>query len=116
VQQDEATDAPARSDISPNEPASHNTIEELAKLRAENSGLRDQLAEAKENAQFLREEIISSRGQRGDVVKIAEQMLGTLETIAVGGRLDRPHRQGSQPDQSTDAVRYAPQNSGANDV
>ena len=72
---------------------------ELAELRAEVSGLTKQLEQAQEMNQFLREEIVSSRGQRGDVVKIAEQMLGTLETIAVGGRLDRPQT-------NADPVRY----------
>ena len=116
VQSDESNDAPARSDVAVNETAPLQAIEELAKLRAENGGLREQLTEAKENAKFLRDEIISARGQRGDVVKIAEQMLGTLETIAVGGRLERPQRQGSQPDQNVDPVRYSPTPSAVHDV
>ena len=64
--------------------------EELAALCAEYAGLKEQLVQTKENEQFLREQIVSARGQRGDLVKIAEQMLGTLETMAVGGRLERP--------------------------
>ncbi|MFC6583694.1 hypothetical protein [Sulfitobacter aestuariivivens] len=83
-----------------------NVGEELAKLTAENLGLREQLTEAKENNQFLREEIVSARGQRGDVVTIAERMLGTLETIAIGGRLERPRGQGSAADQSPQSVRF----------
>jgi hypothetical protein len=84
---------------------------ELASLRAENTGLKEQLAEAKDNAKFLREEIVSARGQRGDVVKIAEQMLGTLETMAVGGRLKRTSEQGSGEETAAssgapEAVRY----------
>lgn len=116
IQVDEASDAPARSDVAVNEPAPLQSIEELAKLRAENGGLREQLAEARENAKFLRDEIISARGQRGDVVKIAEQMLGTLETIAVGGRLERPQRQGSPPDQTVDPVSYTPTTSAVHHV
>lgn len=114
---DKADDAAARSDAPVTGVAAplHDT-EELAKLRAENAGLRDQLGEAKENAQFLREEIVSARGQRDDVVKIAEQMLGTLETIAVGGRLERPQRQGSQPDQTANPARFEPQNPAVHDV
>lgn len=93
-----------------------HTGEELASLRAENAGLKEQLSEAKDNAKFLREEIVSSRGQRGDVVKIAEQMLGTLETIAVGGRLERPRRQGSDPAQTSAPVRSDAQNPAVHDV
>jgi len=70
---------------------------EVAELRAEVSGLAKQLEQAQEMNQFLREEIVSSRGQRGDVVKIAEQMLGTLETIAIGGRLERTKQPSSAP-------------------
>ena len=70
---------------------------EVAELRAEVAGLTKQLEQAQEMNQFLREEIVSSRGQRGDVVKIAEQMLGTLETIAIGGRLERPKQQQDDP-------------------
>lgn len=66
---DETKVATARSNVKVNEPAPLQVVEELAKLRAENGGLREQLSEAKENAKFLRDEIISARGQRGDVVK-----------------------------------------------
>jgi hypothetical protein len=78
--------------------------------------LKEPLPEAKDNATFLREEIISARGQRGDVVKIAEQMHGTLETIAIGGRLDRPSRQGSETTQTADPIRYGAQNAAVHDV
>lgn len=107
MQVDEVDHAGARSDLPVNEVVtSPNASEELATLRAENSGLKEQLAEAKENAKFLREEIVSARGQRGDVVKIAEQMLGTLETMAVGGRLDRSSSSRTAPDQSTETVHF----------
>ena len=77
---------------------------EVAALQAQVVGLANQLEQAQETNQFLREEIVSSRGQRGDVVEISKQMLGTLETIATGGRLDKP----SAPQQPTDpdVVRY----------
>lgn len=78
-------------------------------MRAEIAGLKAQLATEKEASKFFREEIVSSRGQRGDVVKIAEQMLGTLETIAIGGRLERPKKQGSDMRNSGETVGYAPQ-------
>jgi hypothetical protein len=57
---------------------------------------------------FLQEEIVSARGQRGDVVKIAEQMLGTLETMAIGGRLEKPKLATSE---TQGPVRYQPVNS-----
>ena len=65
---------------------------ELAELRAKASGLEMQLEQAQGTIKFLQDEIVSARGQRGDVVKIAEQMLGTLEAIAVGGRLEKPYK------------------------
>ncbi len=78
----------------------HHAIAELAELRAKASGLEMQLEQAQGTIKFLQDEIISARGQRGDVVKIAEQMLGTLETIAVGGRLEKPSKM------RTETVRY----------
>lgn len=117
MQVDEDDVAAARSDAPVQTvPASLHASEELASLRAEVAGLKDQLLEAKDTAKFLREEIVSSRGQRGDVVKIAEQMLGTLETIAVGGRLERPRREGSEPAQTNAPVRYDAQNPATHDV
>lgn len=117
VQPDEGEGAAARSETPVQIPVGPlHAGEELASLRAEVVGLKDQLSEAKENAKFLREEIISSRGQRGDVVKIAEQMLGTLETIATGGRLERPRREGSQREQTSEPVRYDAQTSEVHDV
>ncbi|SEN55187.1 hypothetical protein SAMN04488077_12028 [Roseovarius tolerans] len=117
VQVDAVEDAVARSDVPAHETATPlHAAAELASLRAENAGLKEQLSEAKESAKFLREEIVSSRGQRGDVVKIAEQMLGTLETIAVGGRLERPRQRASEPTQTTDPVRYDAPNPTVHDV
>ena len=79
---------------------------EVAELRARVSGLESQLAQSEQMSKFLQEEIVSARGQRGDVVKIAEQMLGTLETMAVGGRLERASR--TQTSSPSEAVRYQP--------
>ena len=88
----------ARTDLPMREAA------EVAELQAQVAGLTSQLEQVQVMNEFLKEEIVSARGQRGDVVKIAEQMLGTLETIAVGGRLEKP----SAPTQSSDPnpVRY----------
>ncbi len=77
---------------------------EVAELRAKVDGLTSQLQQAQEITKFLQDEIVSARGQRGDVVKIAEQMLGTLETIAVGGRLEKPTS--ATPPNPSDPVRY----------
>ena len=98
TQQHVQVDAPASSGAKGDDAAT------VAELRAQVVGLTSQLEQVQDMNQFLREEIVSSRGQRGDVVKIAEQMLGTLETIAVGGRLEKPatpRQQGSE-----EAVRY----------
>ncbi|MEO9894785.1 MAG: helix-turn-helix domain-containing protein [Paracoccaceae bacterium] len=81
---------------------SERTDAQVAELRAKANGLEAQLEQAQSTIKFLQEEIVSSRGQRGDVVKIAEQMLGTLETIAVGGRLQKPANSANEP------VRYQP--------
>ena len=45
MQSVDPNDAPARSDVAVNEPAPLLAVEELAKLRAENGGLREQLSE-----------------------------------------------------------------------
>ena len=117
MQEDEVADAVARTDVTKiAKPAPLHANEELAALRAENVGLKEQLKAEREVSAFFREEITSARGQRGDVVKIAEQMLGTLETIAIGGRLERPKQKGSAANSSNDAIRYAPQSGGADGV
>lgn len=71
---------------------------DVARLQAENEGLREQLKNRDGQIEFLQEEIRSSREQRGAVVQISNRMLETLETIAIGGRLERP--------QPTNPVRY----------
>ena len=112
-QQHAAADTPERNSMqgdAPKDAAAH-TDPQLAELKAQVVGLTSQLEQAQEMNQFLREEIVSARGQRGDVVKIAEQMLGTLETIAVGGRLERPNQENGR-----DPVRYQQVNDDARAV
>lgn len=114
MQVDAAEDADARTDMqpdaTPNAPAQSsiqmNKTAEVAELRAQVEGLTNQLEQAQQISKFLQEEIVSARGQRGDVVKIAEQMLGTLETMAVGGRLEKQTR--NQPQSENEPVRYQP--------
>lgn len=103
VQADQATPAPAPNGV---QHVSVSASVEVAELRAKVEGLKSQLEQAQEITKFLKDEIISARGQRGDVVKIAEQMLGTLETIATGGRLEKPAKTTVAP--SPEAVRYQP--------
>ena len=71
---------------------------EMSRLQAENEGLREQLKNRDGQIEFLQEEIRSAREQRGAVVQISNRMLETLETIAIGGRLERP--------KPTEPVRY----------
>lgn len=73
---------------------------------AENAGLREQLKSKESEIEFLREEVRAARDQRGAVVQISNRMLETLETIAIGGRLDRPKAVGGGG-----PVRYPSQNS-----
>lgn len=77
----------------------------LASVTAENDGLREQLKSKESEIEFLREEVRAARDQRGAVVQISNRMLETLETIAIGGRLDRP-----RADDGGEPVRYQSQN------
>lgn len=61
-----------------------------SRLEAENEGLRALLESRERHIAFLEEEVRAGREQRGAVVQISNRMLETLETIAVGGRLERP--------------------------
>lgn len=76
----------------------------LSHLEAENEGLRKQVELQNDQIEFLREEVRAARDQRGAVVQISNRMLETLETMAVGGRLDRPRQPGGSSQQSTDPV------------
>jgi len=77
---------------------------DLSRAMAENAGLREQLESKNSEIEFLREEVRAARDQRGAVVQISNRMLETLETIAIGGRLERPQDFGGG-----DPVRYQSQ-------
>ena len=62
---------------------------ENAKLFAQVEGRDGVIAELKEDRNFLREEVREARRSRDDVKNIAERMLDTLKTIAIG-RLAAP--------------------------
>ena len=114
-----AEDAGARSDIQadasgdvqlhaaerhsiPVETGTMGVDADRARLQAENEGLKAQLENRDKQIDFLQDEIRSGREQRGAVVQISNRMLETLETMAIGGRLERPNRQGSAAVQSTE--------------
>jgi len=63
---------------------------ENAKLTAELAGTRDLIGEIRDDKEFLRDELREARAGRKDVTAIAQRMLETLESIAVGGKLIRP--------------------------
>ncbi len=66
------------------------TAPKASGLEVENKVLREQLALQADQIEFLKEEVRSNREQRGAVVQISNRMLETLETISIGGRLERP--------------------------
>ena len=68
----------------------NNLNHDNSRLAAEVEGLREQLKTRDQHIDFLQEEIRSSRDQRNSVVQISNRMLETLETMAIGGRLERP--------------------------
>ena len=56
--------------------------------------------ELKEDQKFLREEVREARKHRGEVTSIAERMLDTLKTLAIG-RLGAGDSQREQPRHTT---------------
>ena len=60
---------------------------ENAKLTAQLEGAHNLIAEVQDDRQFLRDELKEARSGRKDVTAIAERMLETLESIAIGGKL-----------------------------
>lgn len=76
--------------------------DELARLRAENEGLRSQQERDQDEIKFLREEVTFNRSLKTEFAQNSKQLLETLETLAIGGRLERPTRHAAQP------VRYQP--------
>ncbi len=65
---------------------------ENARLTAALEGTRQLIEEIREDKDFLRDELKEARAGRKDVTAIAQRMLETLETIAIGGRLSSPLR------------------------
>jgi len=84
VQVDEPVDAgaPTRTQVHAGASVGEAAVLQ-AKLDAANARIEDQ----KHTIDFLMEEVKDSRGNRRDVTTIAERMLGTLEAMAIGGRL-----------------------------
>lgn len=74
-----------------------------AKLTAELTGARALIDAITDEKGFLREELREARAGRKDVTAIAQRMLETLETIAVGGKL-----MAAAPREEDDAPRRAP--------
>ncbi|WP_299854681.1 hypothetical protein [uncultured Roseobacter sp.] len=83
-------------------PVSSANSDELARLRAENEGLRSQQERDQDEIKFLREEVTFNRSLKTDFAQNSKQLLETLETLAVGGRLEKPTPPVAQP------VRYRP--------
>lgn len=90
MQEYEGAEMKARAGASAADAPQLDTAPDTSRLQAENEGLRAQLKNRDGQIEFLQEEIRSAREQRGAVVQISNRMLETLETIAIGGRLERP--------------------------
>ncbi len=73
---------------------------ENAKLLAQVEGRDAIIEELKEDRSFLREEVREGRKTRDDVKNIAERMLDTLKTMAVG-RLSMPTQPSQEPVHAT---------------
>ena len=111
MQADEREDVQQHATAPNGEPVQMNRPEpnaDQARLEAENDGLRAQLENRDKQIDFLQEEIRSAREQRSSVVQISNCMLETLETMAIGGRLERP--------KPTEPVRYDPPEREVDDV
>ena len=65
---------------------------ENARLTAQLQGTQNLIEEVRDDKKFLREELVEARAGRKDVTAIAQRMLETLETIAIGGKLMQPHQ------------------------
>lgn len=117
VQQNAGLDIQTHADASNSSEAETEAVLDAPQLTALVNELRAQLQGKQNEIEFLREEVRASRDQRGAVVQISNRMLETLETIAIGGRLQRT---GNTPQSSDDAatvpVRYSQQDDGASAV
>ena len=82
---------------------------ENARLTSELEGKRELEAEMRDEKLFLREELKEARAGRKDVAAIAERMLETLESIAIGGKLmsgSHPSQRNHQASQSNPRAQY----------
>lgn len=97
--------APPLGATEPVRTGSHDDVtgEQLATLRAENRALREQQKRDREEIGFLREEVTFNRSLKTDLAQNSHRLLETLETMAIGGRLERPTQK-----QPTEPVRYQP--------
>mgnify|MGYP000011631537 CR=1 FL=1 len=55
--------------------------------RERNAGADETIAELKDDRSFLRDEVREARQQRQDVKEIASRMLEAMQTIAIAGKL-----------------------------
>ena len=76
----------------------------LATLRAENRELREQQKRDRDEIAFLRDEVTFNRSLKTDFAQTSHRLLETLETLAVGGRLERGRT--TAPSNDTPPVRY----------
>jgi len=82
---------------------------ELATLRAENKELLKQQERDRDEITFLREEVTFNRSLKTDFAQNSHRLLETLETVALGGRLDRgAKRHDDDVHSSPKPVRYRP--------
>lgn len=117
VQQNAGSDVQAHAVASNFSEAKTQASFNAPQLTALADELRAQLEGKQNEIEFLREEVRASRDQRGAVVQISNRMLETLETIAIGGRLERTSKTPRDPDDAATApVRYSQQDDGANAV
>lgn len=92
------------------EPSKAKLMIENAKLTAEIAGKSEFIEQILDDKSFLREELRDARERGRDVTKIAERMLETLETMAMGGKLER------LPDRQQGPVENAPFTKEAGDI
>jgi len=79
----------------------------LATLKAENKELRKQQDRDLDEIKFLREEVTFNRSLKSDFAQNSQRLLETLETVAIGGRLDRTARSSTEAaSEPSRAVRY----------
>ncbi len=74
---------------SANQTAIPGEAAEVATLHAENRELREQQKRDREEIAFLRDEVTFNRSLKTDFAQTSHRLLETLETLAIGGRLER---------------------------